>query len=379
MPKVSQYSVVIIGGGPAGIAVATQLSLARISTAVLELSDYSASRIGEHLPPSGRELFHSLGLSDAVDESKHTVCHGVLAFWGSELPHHMDYIFHPYCYGLNLSRPLFDAELSIKAMSMGVDVITEARINKITRHSAGWKIVVTTKQKEIFLNSIFVVDASGRSASFARKQGGKIKLRDKQVAVIGHFKTRDHHSTGAVTIETVEHGWWYLADLPNGHSVCMLMTDLDMLGKGSNKAEQLWTHSMKQTQHIQLQLEPYARENPLLIRPACSQRLDQTFGDGWLAVGDAAIAFDPLSSRGISKGMQHGCLAAKHIKAYLSGEKEALENYQALIDDEFSSYERTRLSYYLLEKRWPHSKFWQRRHQTKSEKPSNQNNPEVII
>lgn len=371
MFKKSNYSVAIVGGGPAGIAVATQLSMDGASTTILELSDYREQRIGEHIPPSGREIFHSLELADAINENNHKICYGVLAFWGSELPHHMDYIFHPYGYGLNLSRPLFDAKLAIKAKSLGVDIITRARIKKINRHSAGWEIVVSTKQREVILNSVFVVDASGRSASFARKQGEEINLCDKQVAIIGHFKTRDRLSTGIVTIEAVEHGWWYFATLSNGYSVCMFMTDLDMLGKGSNKAEQSWNHSIKRTQHIRPLLGPYVREKPLLIRSACSQRLYRSFGDSWLAVGDAAIAFDPLSSQGISKGMQHGSLAAKHIKAYLSGEKEALENYQAMIDDEFSNYERTRLSYYLLEKRWPHSKFWQRRHQTKPQKPIN--------
>jgi hypothetical protein len=41
----------------------------------------------------------------------------------------------------------------------------------------------------------------------------------------------------------------------------------------------------------------------LHVRTARTQRLDQPTGEGWLAVGDAAMSFDPLSSEGISKGL----------------------------------------------------------------------------
>ena len=41
---------------------------------------------------------------------------------------------------------------------------------------------------------------------------------------------------------------------------------------------------------------------------------------GWLAVGDAAIAFDPLTSQGIAKALDHGKRAAASIAAYLAGD-----------------------------------------------------------
>jgi 2-polyprenyl-6-methoxyphenol hydroxylase-like FAD-dependent oxidoreductase len=46
------YSVLIVGGGPAGLATAIELSRFGICALVIERSDYDDVRVGEHLQPS---------------------------------------------------------------------------------------------------------------------------------------------------------------------------------------------------------------------------------------------------------------------------------------------------------------------------------------
>jgi flavin-dependent dehydrogenase len=84
-------------------------------------------------------------------------------------------------------------------------------------------------------------------------------------------------------------------------------------------------------------------------------------GPGWVAVGDAAIVFDPLSSHGIAKGIDHGIRAAGAVLLYLDGDDGALERLTARFAAEFADYEQTRLGYYSTEPRWPDMAFWRRR------------------
>jgi flavin-dependent dehydrogenase len=82
---------------------------------------------------------------------------------------------------------------------------------------------------------------------------------------------------------------------------------------------------------------------------------------GWLAVGDAAMAFDPLASQGIAKALDHGKRAASSIAAYLSGDAMSLERLALDLRREYASYRATRADYYRIETRWPESVFWKRR------------------
>jgi flavin-dependent dehydrogenase len=79
------------------------------------------------------------------------------------------------------------------------------------------------------------------------------------------------------------------------------------------------------------------------------------FGDGWLAVGDSASCFDPLSGRGIFKALRQGAAAADAI---VNG---SIAQYAADVRREFESYTRQRRMYYAAEQRWGSSGFWQRR------------------
>jgi flavin-dependent dehydrogenase len=84
-------------------------------------------------------------------------------------------------------------------------------------------------------------------------------------------------------------------------------------------------------------------------------------GDAWLAVGDGATTFDPLSSMGIFKGLRSGIMAAYAIADYFKGSSKSLEKYEAILAREFEEYLSTKTDYYSRERRWQGSAFWQRR------------------
>ena len=94
---------------------------------------------------------------------------------------------------------------------------------------------------------------------------------------------------------------------------------------------------------------------------AGGRRLAKAYGAGWVAVGDAAQCYDPLSSQGLVNALESGVRAAFAVHAALDGDLRHLRRYQTLLELEWLRYERMRRQYYLLEQRWPDSLFWQRR------------------
>ena len=105
-----------------------------------------------------------------------------------------------------------------------------------------------------------------------------------------------------------------------------------------------------------------AIERPLQWMAAASEVLECSAGTRWLAVGDAALAFDPLSSQGICRSLESGLLGARAIAAALDGHDSALLDWSFQNRQRFASHVQTRQAYYRLERRWPDSEFWRRRH-----------------
>jgi flavin-dependent dehydrogenase len=80
-----------------------------------------------------------------------------------------------------------------------------------------------------------------------------------------------------------------------------------------------------------------------------------------LAVGDAAIAFDPLSGQGVYGALESGMLGAKAIQDHVNGINGAFEEYGQARKKSLAEYLRLRRAFYAEEQRWPHAAFWQRR------------------
>src|SRR5262249_2634984 len=126
-------------------------------------------------------------------------------------------------------------------------------------------------------------------------------------------------------IEAVEDGWWYSAVLPDEQLVVAYMTDSDIYAAGSQNVTDYWSAQLACTTHTKARATSYILEPNLRLSATNSSRLDNFIGRNWLAVGDAACAFDPLSSQGIYFALESGLRAAEAIRTYLSGRETALK------------------------------------------------------
>jgi len=361
-----EAAILVVGGGPAGLATASALARKGLDVSVVERSDYSDIRIGEHITPAALHDLRAMGFPAPGGDDAHLCSSGVDAWWGGSIASHMDYLFHPAGHGFNVSRPLFDASLAEKCREDGAAILAPARLVRADWKRDHWVVEVNVREKAGVLKPRFIVDATGRSAAFARAHGSFVQGEGGQIALValGGNRIDTDQSGGRVVIESAETGWWYFAPLSAGRCVCMLVTDADLLPGTKARLPLWWKQQVQSTSHVRSRVAQYSRLADPIVRCARSQRLDRFAGAGWCAVGDAAMAFDPLSSRGIGKAVEQGHRAAGAIDVHLSGDRDALRDYCDVLEDEYRNYRRTRVSYYNLERRWPGAEFWQRRQAT---------------
>lgn len=91
------------------------------------------------------------------------------------------------------------------------------------------------------------------------------------------------------------------------------------------------------------------------VSPAHTSRLTAVTGPGWLAVGEAAVSFDPLASYGIAAALGTGYYAAGAVVEHLGGRRGALSDYAELTTTRSPSTSLCAMTG--IERRWPDAPF----------------------
>ncbi|MCG8456923.1 MAG: tryptophan 7-halogenase [Holophagales bacterium] len=372
--------VVILGGGPAGTgtALALRRHAPELSVLVLESTGYGALRVGETLPPPTRRLLEHLGVWRAFLGEGHAPSPGTAAAWGDDEPYENEYLYWTEGEGWHLDRARFDAFLARQSGEEGAEVRTGHTFVGAERRSGCWRLTVRGSGKEEGgkqeLDARFVVDATGRRAAFARRLGMERLVCDDLLGLYVYFRTAEPVAAARRTlVEAWEEGWWYSAALPSpdrsgdgGGLAIACMSDADRIGELGLRRRQTWWQALEAS-HLTRRLldgadlgESRLEEDPICV-PAQSQLLERAAGEDWLAVGDAASTFDPLSSQGIFSALRFAIWASYAIADHLGGDADALHKYAGLVARSFDGYLDSRAAYYRQERRWSAAPFWHRR------------------
>ena len=145
-------------------------------------------------------------------------------------------------------------------------------------------------------------------------------------------------------VEAVETGWWYTAPLPDGRRIAAFMTDGDLVPSGVGSQGKFPGRQLDRARHTRACLGQAALDaEQSVVDPSQPAK---AAGPGWVAVGDAAAAFDPISQQGVTWALESGLEAARAIDAHLSGDLRALDRYADWVESEFASYLQIRDEYY---------------------------------
>jgi flavin-dependent dehydrogenase len=359
--KTLSFDVAIAGGGPGGSATALSLlnHAASLSVVLIEATRYDSYRVGETLPPPTRAILEHLAVWDSFKSQQHHEAHGTTAAWGSNALNDNDFFYMPANIGWHLDRAAFDAMLANEAQRRGATLVLDTRVRDARRIADGWRLKLSNGKA---IAARFIVDATG-SAALARRYGARFLETDSLVGIAGFFDRCN--GDPRTVVESFEHGWWYTAGLPGSRRIVVCMSDADVARRMRLHEIKEWRRKLAAMPNVGATIGKSEVVRAVIIRSASSRLLEPVMGDDWLAVGDAASRFDPLSSQGIVKALRSGIFASYAIGDLLErGDDTGLKRYGRYASEEFKSYNQTRKQYYQEEQRWPASEFWRRRQET---------------
>jgi len=363
----SEKDAVVVGAGPAGCACAIRLAEAGWRVVVFGRAPPGGDRAGESLSPGAPALLDQLGLGARFAADGHLVCHANASAWGHDALVWHDFLSDPRGPGFHLDRPLFEARLRGRATEVGARLVATEAPRERPYAGGSWRFAATAASPAI--TARYVVDASGRGTCFARGLGARREVAWEQVALVAFARAARPIDETFTLTEAVAAGFWYSAPVPaspgaGGRLALALFTDAALHDARSARTAAGFRALLAAAPHTRRRLEALGAtlDGDARFRDAGSAQLEPAHGQGWVAAGDAAITYDPISAHGLTLALRTGLDAADALVGDARGDTAALPGYGARLARAFEAYRRQALLLYRGEQRWPDAPYWRRRH-----------------
>lgn len=354
----TSHDVAVLGGGPAGSAVALELARHGQRVLVLERSLYDDVRVGETLPPQAATWLRRLGIPDPFASVQHLPAPSVVQQWGTPTSTATPLISNDDRHGWHVDRPRFDAMLADAAEQVGAIVCRGAVARSCQqRGDDGWRVQFDWNGRRNEVHARWLIDATGRRSWLLHRQGVHPSAHDHLVGLMGYGGPRVSGDLSLV-VEATPMGWWYSAPLPGQRSIAAFMTDGDLIPRDRRSLGAFWEEQRARSKLISRLNGAVPSVRAVVARTAWS---GTAAAGRWLAVGDAAMAFDPLFGRGIYLALASGWSAARALLEVPAQGASAIRRYQAWLESQYRDYLAQRRHVYGGVARWPDSAFWQRR------------------
>jgi flavin-dependent dehydrogenase/Fe-S-cluster containining protein len=337
----------IVGAGPAGSAAAQVLARGGQEVILVESSRFDQLRVGELLSPEGQEPIKRL-LPEQYKDFFLTKLGIVGAWYQKEL----NRMTPPSWWALD--RLGLDRALAQAAVKAGAQLHLGCRVQRLERCDGHWNYQLEGRTGQ----ADWLLIATGRSGQIARHVGAERHRFDRQVALVG-FLEGEYKSSPDMLLESAPEGWWYGAPIDGTRAVAVFVTDSD-LDKG--EAQAAWLARLEESPQAKERFgEMTLVQKPSRVAAGFSV-LVPNFGDGWVAVGEAASAFDPLSNLGVGRSAEAGeQLAHLFLEAAAAGREPDLLLAAERMGAEFKTHTGVLLDDYRKVHVFPNSVFWSRR------------------
>lgn len=368
----TEWDVIIVGAGPAGSALACRLR-PRYRVLLLDrplAGAGAASRIGESLPGAARVLLQRLGVYDHFLAQGHAERGASVSHWDSDTPTWFDPVRDPHGAGWHLDRVRFDAGLREAALAAGAALVDNGRHLRVSHYGGRWCVDLEYLGQGCAAPSLrthratVLVDASGRSMVAAKQLGMVRRMEDNLICLYAHLPVDARDEDQATRICADTNGWWYSVRVPSGQRVLAFHLDRDDLElKVLRDPARLLAKSRRHT--LFAEVKPATVGVQVHARPAGGAGLDldalAALPEGFFAIGDAMLAFDPIASQGLFNALATAEGVAHAVERYADGFKDARDRYLDEMRAVHTRYRQRLGETYAAVTRYAHEQFWLRR------------------
>ncbi|MBN8691571.1 MAG: tryptophan 7-halogenase [Bacteroidetes bacterium] len=372
-----QADVIIIGGGPAGSAMACYIARSGASCIVFEKEKFPRPHVGESLVPASNRVFNDLNFFPKMEaagflkkfgaawttyNSANIYNHDFAEFKGSDV----DILFNerkqkdihePHTYHVDRGR--FDQLLLEHAAEMGASTFQEAdvfHVDFIDKRNVHVSVRMKDGQEEKFGCKI-LVDASGRHTFMGNKL--KIKVKDpvfNQCAVhtwFSGFNRNAFKDPDFIYIHfiPVSNSWMWQIPITDEITSVGLVSQKQNFPNTKEGREKFFWECAELRPELLAELKKAKQIRDFTVEADYSYAMTELVKDNLVLIGDAARFVDPIFSSGVSIALNSARFASVDIIKALQNnnyEKSSFANYESTLKRGVNNWYRFIQMYYRL-------------------------------
>jgi flavin-dependent dehydrogenase len=306
--------ILVAGAGPAGATIARLLALRGRRVVQVDPGTRRVERL-EVIAPAACPVVEAVGIAHLLNDALLAQpCSGIRRRWGTADVEVDDFLRRPGGKGYVVDRAPFDEVLRSMAMEAGVESVT-GRVVAARRASGEVIVDILSGAQRVSIAAGLVIDATGRPSAVARRMGARRVLSERLVA---ERQPADAlQDTLWLDVEGERDAWSYQVSGPDGRRERWAVY---RPGKRAGRARS--------------------------CADASSSLLSRSAGAGWIAIGDAAASFDPVTSQGLVNALSTALVAAGAILSPEGFDGNARDVYSGAIAATFQHSEAGRARVY---------------------------------
>jgi len=308
----SEFDVIVVGGGPAGAAAAAGCAQRGLRVALFEHARFPRHKVcGDVLNPNCWPIFERLGVARRIQQLPH---HAIEGACFTTTGRHTLSVPLPHT-TVAIRRSLLDAALLDHAGSCGVHVMEGETVHDVLTNGR-----VRTRHGEYVARNA-IIGADGRHSVVARKAGlARFRRRgNEHVAFQSHFRaptTLDHR----VQLHLYRGGYCGLVRVDTERANLCIVTG-PWAAQFHRDCEALFAHTVWQNPHFrELGIAPEPLESLRIAHPLQAPACRAT-GHGVFLAGDALRVMEPFTGQGIFLALRTGELVAEAISDHSHSER----------------------------------------------------------